>query len=494
VSDNERKDDYKRWIVLIHFLYCTFLLLVMNVYILSDTSWITTIYPVSLLAFGTYVWLIVSCKFVYKSLFSPYPIVLIAAIVFNGGTVILHTFGWDGDQLLTHFFAVALSVKTVFFTIMGLSFFHLGAMLSAVRENNRSIESNSTISVNPHAISIVGWLLFAVSVVPGVSILINQLRLVMMAGYFAIYQIDRDVGIVNNIDTGLADLLLTSLLLILAGSKGRKFDVTITSLFILFISIVNFFMGKRFGALIPVIAYLWLFDNCIKKVSRIMLLSTSIFVLVIVLPTVRVIRNISGVDRMQLDTMVGALTSINNPITSILSELGSTINATGYTLQLVTGSAGYDYGATYWRALKFILPGSIYPQRPEFATASDWLVWNVDPATASRGGGLGFSFIGEAFLSFGWFGVGLLFLIGYLLNKYSSRAIELGGRLNYALVACCLPYVILYTRGELILITRKFVWYAIIPYLMIVLLNQLFLRKRIRAEVNHASNNRNSLL
>ena len=67
----------------------------------------------------------------------------------------------------------------------------------------------------------------------------------------------------------------------------------------------------------------------------------------------------------------------------------------------------YEMGVGYAYAISTLFPNLFWKIHPamEHELPSSWLTWQVDPYTASQGGGLGFSFIAEAYFNFGYIGV-----------------------------------------------------------------------------------------
>jgi hypothetical protein len=87
----------------------------------------------------------------------------------------------------------------------------------------------------------------------------------------------------------------------------------------------------------------------------------------------------------------------------------------------------------------------------------------VDPFTAKEGGGLGFSFIADAFLNFGALGVPLVaLLMGYGIVRLCRWADRSSARL--AVVATFMPYLLFTARSEIVLLPRALLWYGFGPY------------------------------
>ena len=78
------------------------------------------------------------------------------------------------------------------------------------------------------------------------------------------------------------------------------------------------------------------------------------------------------------------------------------------------------------------MPNLFWDIHPTIARglACDWITETVDPFADLVGGGLGYSFIAEAYLNFGWFGVPIVTgIIGFLFGNlsYGQKDIAMRG-------------------------------------------------------------------
>jgi oligosaccharide repeat unit polymerase len=94
----------------------------------------------------------------------------------------------------------------------------------------------------------------------------------------------------------------------------------------------------------------------------------------------------------------------------------------------------------------------------------------VDPWSAAHGGGLGFSFIAEAYVNFGPFGpLVMMFVFGLLLVRLTSWADCTRNPGRLALAAIVLAFILRLPRDEMTAIIRPIVWYGVLPYLLAIL-------------------------
>lgn len=91
------------------------------------------IYPSSCFLLLLTVWVFLSWSFITKSLFDPYILFFISALLFNGGQIILEVFSLNENGILDNKFSSETILKTISLVNIGLASFHLGALMSAVK-------------------------------------------------------------------------------------------------------------------------------------------------------------------------------------------------------------------------------------------------------------------------------------------------------------------------------------------------------------------------
>src|SRR5262249_15673015 len=106
-----------------------------------------------------------------------------------------------------------------------------------------------------------------------------------------------------------------------------------------------------------------------------------------------------------------------NPAVAAIHEIGGSMMVTSYVITLVPTTRPYDWGHSYWVTSTTLMPNLCWDEHPALPKGSPsfWLSWTIDPYTAHQGGGLGFSFIAEAYLNFGFWGVPIVLFIGGLV-------------------------------------------------------------------------------
>ncbi len=410
-----------------------------------------------------FIWALYSWYAIDHNLFNPYILFFIGAFVFNGGQFILELFGANEIGLLGGNFSDLLVYKTILFTSLGLTVVHLGALLTT---NTEQRIFNKTSPINSEeSILAVGLFLLAISIVPAMYVMKNSLQIVLSVGYFGLFQAEKVTGLASAPKI-LVNFLTPASIFILAGGKRKKIYVYGSMSIVLAMSALYFFFGDRSGAVMPLMAYFWVWHKIYKPIPTSLLIFLGSFLMFVVFPLVSLTRNLSGAYRLNLAFLKEAFLTINNPIIAIIYEMGRTAETVAHTLRLIPDVKDYEMGRTYFYGLYSLVPNffaKIHPAKA-YGTPSDWLIWHVNPYIAKEGGGLGYSFIAEAYLNFAWWG-GLLYLFvfGFLLGKLTVFANNPKNIGRIVFVGAFFAFLIKYTRGDIFSVARPLLWYALIP-------------------------------
>lgn len=426
--------------------------------------------PLGVVLLLLYLWTLWSWQRVMGTLFDPYILFFTAALLFNGGQGLLEISNLNPDGILRGAFSSDLVAQSLLLVVLGLAFFHFGGLASIVlaKRNFSNATQVSSARVPQRAVRIVGWLLLAISIVPMALRLGSAVSVVLSYGYVGLFQQVASTGF-NATPQVLAAFLLPAALFLLAGSGSQRSGVIVTAILLLGYAITEFFLGSRSAAAMPLIAYAWVYHRTVRRLPTLLLVVSSAVVLFVLFPVVQVVRTIPGGERLDLASLVNAFLSIQNPIITILNEMGGSMLTVAFTLQLVPAVRGFDFGVGYLYALLTLMPNLFWEVHPTIThgLAGRWLVETVAPLTAAAGGGYGYSFIAEAYLNFGWIGAPLcLALIGWLYGKLVWWGEANDDPAKIAMVASFLTFFLVYARSESGTIFRTLVWYAVLPYLL----------------------------
>jgi hypothetical protein len=190
---------------------------------------------------------------------------------------------------------------------------------------------------------------------------------------------------------------------------------------------------------------------------------------------------------MSLDHLVETYSSIENPAVASIHEMGGSMMTISHTMDLVPAEHGFEQGEGYFYAFLTLVPNFFWDKHPSIARMipSEWLIWQVDPYTAQEGGSLGYSFVAEAYLNFGWLGLPAVMLLhGWLLCRAVYWGETPGRPDRAAALAAGACFAVFYVRAELAVILRGVVWYAGFPYFAVLVLTeaqQVFARRALCA-------------
>jgi len=404
-----------------------------------------------------------------------YILFFISAVLFNGGEALLRSINIFGNASFYEYFSEKTVAETLCLVILGLYAFHLGALICA-KYSSRFMAAFQTENMKDDKnIRLVGWILISISFLPILFYLRDSLSHVMSHGYFSLFTAEPATSFAAT-DQILATLLVPGILFLLAGSRGNLPSLIISIFLIAGYTSIRLFLGSRAWASMPLIVFVFILHRYIYRIPKLLLLSGGMFLLFFIFPLIGEIRNIPGYQRLSYEIMTDALFSMGNPIVAILSEMGGSIRTVAHTLELVPDIRGYDFGVGYLNALFTVIPNLFWSIHPAMlrGTASNWITMTIDPISAYIGGGIGYSFIAESYLNFGWIGSPLvLFGFGFAYAKLVFWAQKSGDPARIAMLGSFLAFVLFFARSESVLVIRPLIWYALVPYLMVLSIRYL---------------------
>jgi len=404
------------------------------------------------------------------SIFNLYGLFLASAYLFNAGQLFLEIFDLNENGLLGGSFSGETTLQAACLATICLASMNFGALVAvAITRKERETQPSATQHTEDlSVIRAVGWGLFSISAVPMVVMMGRILPEALKHGYASLYEAKADVGI-DALPMLIAGFLFPGAIYMLASSRDSKITARLAMVSIVAYAFVRLAMGWRAHAIIPLLGSIWIYDKCVQHLSRPILTTLGLLLFFVVFPLVRISRDIGGEERYSIAFYVESYFSIDNPVTAIVGEMGSSLSTVAHTIELVPRKRPHDMGVGYLYSLLTIFPNIFGGLHPSVARGlpSSWLTWEISPDLAARGGGLGYSFIAEAYLEFGWVGAPLVvfgFGLGLaLLQLWGER---FGGAKEAAFVACVMSEVLLFPRAELCLVVRPLVWEALFPYLL----------------------------
>lgn len=428
------------------------------------------LYPCSVVYALLIVWIVWSWKQTSGSVLSAYLLFVLAAAFFNGGQLLLECIGMNSNGVLGGRFSDETLIRTATFCVLSLACLHLGAMLAARRRPSRCVIPTNLGALDDTALKL-GLVCCTLSIVPSVLMFRASLYTVMSTGYFSLYQRETTTGL-NAFQAVLSDLLLPAAFILAAGCSKRRAARSLSLVLIAAYCLLNLFLGYRGMATAALSAYAWVWHTRVKHLPVMASIIAGLVLVLCALPMIGAHREARGAARLDLSSFIRSLDSYDNPAVASITEIGGTMSTVAYTIQLVPATKDFELGQSYVFALLTALPNvfgtSVHPSI-QHGTPSAWLVNAVDLKGANAGGGLGYSFIAESYLNFGWFGPLTLIVLGWAVSRLEVWSCERQSAISSAVVAICIYYGLIYARAETANIVRGLVWYAAIPYALVLL-------------------------
>lgn len=472
--------------IILNFLHAFLTLSVISVYLSEFFIDSIIIYFNEVFIFFTLIWSLYTWYIKTKSKFDPYLLFLIAAFLFNSGQIIIDLFNMSDEPMLNGKFDLEILSTTTLLVGLALTCFHAGALLStSILKKDWSFQP-WTISSSENVFHI-GVFLTLIAVVPTAQDFFQSIRVVLSSGYIGLYQQDRSIGIAS-ISQIIGDFFIPGVILIAASSRGKPLRVFASGLLVIIYVATYFFLGYRGWAIMPLLAYIWTIHVIVKPISlRIVFLIGSLM-LFLVFPAIALNRDTAD-RQISFSLVFENLVGQKSPLTLSLKEMGYSMSTISYTLELVPKERSFDEGKSYIYAASTVIPNFFWKVHPaiERGTPADWLVKTVEPYVAYNGGGLGYSFIAESYLNFGFLG-GLICLTvqGYLLGFIVTLAINSRSAIIIGCTACFFSFIFYYTRQDSTMIFRPLVWYTLLPYATIILYSSIGSKyKRNTRNVNY---------
>lgn len=415
------------------------------------------------------IWTTISWITIKEDLFSPYILFFFSAMLVSAGPVLLEIFKLNPYGIMDGIFDDKTIISTIYFTLLCLCSFHLGGVLTIrFRKQNSKYTLNNKSKASISDIKIVGWILFFVSIIPSAYIIYLQIRTVAVYGYIGIYQIDQKKGIFT-FPYAMAPFIISSFMFLLAASKNDHKLRLFISCIVTIYSSLQLFIGSRSDAIMPIIAFLWLWHRGISKFSKRFLIIALLLLAFIISPSIKAIRNFSQDKLSVLSVYISEIGDERSPIKDTIAEYGGSMKIIAYTIEMVPRDRPHDYGMNYLYSLLLIVPNFIkgFSLEPKYGNPAVWITERVSPEVARIGGGLGFNIFAESYLAFGWFGGPLFILIlGVIICSLTIWANQLNDELKLATISIFLAFLLHSARGTLAETVRPLFWYSIIPYIL----------------------------
>jgi len=428
-------------------------------------SWLVTL---------TSAWHFCSWRLAGRTSFDPYAIFLLAATLFNAGQGLLEALNLNENGILNATFSPTLLVQSLYLVSLGLASLHLGALVGVATRRTRTVQhSPEWRSDRVRATRYVGYTCLVFSIIPLFLVLRDALTVALTQGYFGLFGRRQDEMLPRIVQL-MATFAMPGAMFGVAGNNRHKAPVVVCGAIILAYAGSMLTVGSRSSAVMPLVAFTWIYARWVHRLPRAVLVVAGATILGL-FPLIYAVRDTPGEwqDRLQVAETVF---SAHNPLVAAVSEMGGTLRTVSHTIRLIPSIRPFDLGVGYAYSVSTLFPNIGWQVHPAVAHGlfADWLIHEVDPSFGYIGGGYGYSFLAEAYANFGWIGlVPSVAIFGFLLARLAEWGRSDDDPAKSALVATFLALFLLFARGESQGVLRSLVWFSFLPYVAVCLATEL---------------------
>ncbi|WP_084798643.1 O-antigen polysaccharide polymerase Wzy [Pleomorphomonas koreensis] len=414
-----------------------------------------------------------------NSSFDPLTLFLLSQLLFLAGHQLLHVFFMDDSiqGILNGIFPTRTVNMALFMVFVSFVCFGGGALFRSLSINKIQIWKspvNETLLRVQELICVrTGIILVAISAIPFIYSFSWYMSTISTGGYEAVYDPENAQSLFERIAFILMELSVPGAIFLIAGGKSRKIPLIVGCAVLFLYAAMNFIVGTRAHAIMPILAAAWVWHRRVSSLPALPTLLLGLFTIFVVFPVIAVVRSSGLSDKLAVDTLINAYAGLDNPIISILDEMGkSGLRITAWVYELVPIVRDYDYGKSYFFAILALIPNVFGGEHISSVNRlSLWITQAIRPEWALVGGGFGFSYLGEVYLNFGWYGVTIIsFLLGWLIAGFVLKLARNQSCITLAYYGCVCAILTFYPRAETQQIIRNIVWYGAIPYFMAIIL------------------------
>lgn len=405
-----------------------------------------------------------------------YFLVLLVSFPFYFGKQLLVAFGLNPSRIYISSTALTVSStwESSFFILLSLAFLQLGYCLFAKRRSPdlRARAEQARRSRSYYALRKASMLLVIVLAIPTLVYLLQNIQLTNSVGYGARVSdaAYRRSGLANAFGILGAMMPYALLAAFLTREKGEKWQILATCIY----SGLYMMQGSRTDVFVLALAFAYVWFLCYSNKSA----AASLFQMGIALSLLAALFSFGSFARAGFsDTGTVSDVDDSNILIEAVGEAASTYSVTAKVIETVPEQIPTANGETYLAGLLYVLPngltGNAYLQSKS--------VDEVFSTYLTHYGGVGSSFIAEAYFNFGVGSVVLFFLFGVfiaILQNAVERSYENG---SYGtLFACCASFMLIsfYIRSDVRTFPRYFIWNA----LPIIIVQQAIL-PRVKAHI-----------
>lgn len=464
----------------------TIIMLLLSIIILLLTNFLNhSLYSIGLLAVFSYTIFLTTWFIRYRVKLNFYTIFLLLTFMFYFGQFALLLINVpmnSGRTILDNRIPLQQLIETGVYIINSLTILQLGVFIATRNISKYDVEIekiqnmeylNTSKLMNVKRIATIA---LALSLTPSLSIILENIYITMTQGYGAIFQSAHYTqGGINNIRRFLSLFTIPAFLLTLISYQNDKKLKMIQIIFGIYL-FLYFLSGSRMSGVMLLLILVLIVHYWYEpiKLKTGLIYSALSLMLVMIVATISAIRNelYHQQNGMQMIKETVFYIWSSNPLYKILEEAGFTFLTTATVYTYSPSTIPFQYGMSYLNGILMLFPNIFWEVHPAAAVNTDIIFSRF----LTNYGGIGSSFIAEAYWNFGNFSlVFMLFfgiLIGFITKSIAKYSFN-GDGVRFFLSIYLGWIVLTYVRSDTISIWRNFVYYGFSLIVIAHLMNMI---------------------
>ena len=431
---------------------------------------IMSVFIILQLFFTAYSWYVLK-----GSLFDAYMVFIVVFYVFNLSQPVLESLGcavefrrlWGGGYGQTNL----LYYMATFFSLASANVFHIGAILSTKRKEAQHFDAGVDNTQYLIVFRRVALFFCLISGPFYIYSLIQNFIIVQTFGYVGIYEFqgeNRGYELIGGMyEPAMLAFFSSSILL----KRNKRLA---TSLIILTMFLPPLVLGGRSNAMI-VFAIIMIIVFCTSKITI-----RKVAILAIAGSCMLVLMNLIALTRTEEGRSYQALLDANkeneNPLVSTIQEMGWSMYPLALTMEAVPAKKDFAYGASFFWAGISLIPNvgiwsGVHPGKKN--DPAEWL-----NEYSGAGYGIGYSMTAGVYNEFGYCGLILMILYGFIFCKFFSNVSKefvAEKPVKFIIALIILWFSIKFVRNSLNGLSRGLVYYL----LPLIYLSKMFYRNKV---------------
>lgn len=373
-------------------------------------------------------------------------------------------------------------IKTGVFIMNFMILLHLTVLLTTIKIGKYDNENNFIQNKNIESDNIfyesfgkIGLMLFVISIIPSFIILIKNVYITFIYGYTAIFESEKyNLGGFDNILQFISRFTVPSFLILLISYRNNKKIIVIKVILIIYL-VLYLLSGSRLNGVLLVSSLILIRHYWYKPISNKSIAKMCMFAIIglLLLNLISAIRDslyntndLSYLLKSTIDNIIKA-----NPLFVAMEEAGYTFLAIATVITYCPSLINYNNGLSYINSLYMLIPNFFWDVHPAAKSNTDIMFKGF----LTQYGGIGSSFISEAYYNMGYYSIFMAILFGVLIGIVTKNIVKYSRERNvmkFYLYIYIAQFSLFYVRSDTVSFWRNFIYYGVIPIIFSVLISK----------------------